>query len=284
MFNWRVIVLQYCVGFCHVSTRISHRDTYIPPFWTSLPSPTSSHSTRLSRHWVWDPYFPLAIYFTYGNVYVSMLRSQFMPSSLEKTLMLGKIGGRRKRGWQRMRWLDGITDSMDTGLGGLRELVMDREAWHAAVHGDAKSWTWLSDWTELRKRNQVLKPQESMRIVSHQIYSNSKDIGAIYIKRMRCSFWRWRCNSWSENFTRVVQEHIWTGRRKNRKLKSGVIEITQSEVKKKNKWRKAQRLVAHHEIYQNTHNGSPGRREERKRVKENIWWNGWKHLKFDEEH
>ena len=153
--------------------------------------------------------------------------------SLEKTLMLGGIGGRRRRGWQRMRWLDGITDSMDTGLGGLRELVMDREAWQAAVHGDAKSWTWLSDWTELRKRNQVLKPQESMRIVSHQIYSNSKDIGAIYIKRMRCSFWRWRCNSWSENFTRVVQEHIWTGRRKNRKLKSGVIEITQSEVKKK---------------------------------------------------
>ena len=78
--------------------------------------------------------------------------------SLERTLMLGKTEGRRRRGWQRMRWLDGIINSMDMNLSNLQEIVKDREAWSALVHGVTKNWTWLSDWTTTKYDHLLLLP------------------------------------------------------------------------------------------------------------------------------
>ena len=90
--------------------------------------------------------------------------------SLEKTLMLGGIGGRRRRGRQRLRWLDGITDSMDVSLSELWEMVMGREAWRAVIHGVAKSWTWLSDWTDWTE----LKPNKFSEVLLAQIWGERK--------------------------------------------------------------------------------------------------------------
>ena len=125
--------------------------------------------------------------------------------SVEKTLMLGKTEGRRRRGWQRMRWLDGITNLIDMSLGKFRELMIDREAWRAAIYGVAKSRPWLSDWTELKKNILCL-----LNLIRHCVTYYTKyftitimfnppyEINTVIIAFLQISFSFWNLQMWDQ--------------------------------------------------------------------------------------